>query len=333
MRIGHIIAAVAIGTGLAVIAAPAAPTAAGEPLREPFIRTIEPWFPDIVPTTPPVVELTAACVRLTPRGQLEAIFGYDNPTATSVFSPIEDDHNVILRERWPSSRDRPPEVETFGPQVTLFLPGAHPYAFAVGFRWLETVAWQVRVPSSDPDETAAWRVTVEPRLLTRCLSDVPRHFAVVQQAKVVVGPANIIGAEEGNITAYDLAMGLSEVRVACSAGGEHERTDVIAGWSPGDTNLAPLGPDDVLYVAPTAIGDFAMTRTTARAVLDVGQPVNWVGPIADVTGYCRFRDGVVASDMFWAGQPANGLVEPVIEDGAVVELGITLALPAGVRIR
>ena len=38
------------------------------------------------------------------------------------------------------------QIDDFGPQVTLFKPGNHPYAFAVRFEPYERVAWQVRVP-------------------------------------------------------------------------------------------------------------------------------------------------------------------------------------------
>jgi hypothetical protein len=70
-----------------------------------------------------------------------------------------------------------------------------------------------------------------------------------------------------------------------------------------------------------------------RAVLDVSQPVGWFGPIADVTGRCRFGRQVVRSDVFWAGLPSTGTITPTIVDGAVVDLVPTLVLPGGNRIR
>jgi hypothetical protein len=307
----------------------------------PFTRTVEPWIPGQPPSTPPVVDLTAACVRWVGGGQLEAVFGYDNPGELSVFAGLDQDPgaftggNVIVRTiyslRPPHRRE---QVEHTGPQATLFRPGHHPHVFAVRFRLNERVAWQVRIPSSDdPNVDPGWKVTVRPRLFAPCRPRVPDHFAVVQTASMVSGPANLARNEAQHITAYDLEFGVAAVRTVCSAGGTVLPFKDLVGWT-DEPNIAPLPPDEVAYVVIGANNTvFEMTRTRARAVLDVSQVVHWFGPIADVTGRCRFGRDLVRSDVFWAGEPALGTIEPTIVDGAVVELETSMVLPGGSRIR
>jgi hypothetical protein len=243
--------------------------------------------------------------------------------------------NVIVRTTF---RLRPPhrrvQVEDTGPQATLFLPGRHPHVFAVRFRLNERVAWQVRIPSSDdPNVDPGWKVTVRPRLFAPCGPRVPDHFAVVQTATMTSGPANIVRDGDQHITAYDLAFGVTGVGTVCSAGGTVLPFRDLVGWA-DEPNIAPLPPDEVAYVVLGANNTvFEMTRTHARAVLDVSQDVHWFGPIADVTGRCRFGREVVRSDVFWAGVPATGTIEPTIVNGAVVELDTSMVLPGGSRIR
>jgi hypothetical protein len=124
------------------------------------------------------------------------------------------------------------------------------------------------------------------------------------------------------------------VSTVCSAGGSVLPFTAVVGWNANQANLAPLPPGDIIETIGTAGGGlFEMTRTRERAVLDVTQKVQWFGPIADVTGRCRFGRETVKSDVFWAGIPSLGTITPVIENGAVVELLPDLVLPGGVRIR
>ncbi len=149
-RIARLLIATLLGG--TIVVAPIAPASAAP---RPFTRTVEPWIPGQPPTTPPLVNLTAACIRLVAGGQLEAVFGYDNPGTLSASVPFPQDGgvtngNVIVRDTF---RLRPPHqvttIETEGPQATQFLPGSHPHVFAVRFALNQQVAWQVRVPSSD----------------------------------------------------------------------------------------------------------------------------------------------------------------------------------------
>ncbi len=305
----------------------------------PFTRTVEPWIAGLPPSTPPVVGLTAACVRVVRGGQLEAVFGYHNRSELSVYAALDQEtgethNNVVVRKIFSL---RPPhrivQIEDTGPQATLFLPGRHPHVFAVRFRLNERVAWQVHVPSfDDPVIDPGWKVTVRPRLLAPCGRHVPDHFAVVQRASVFESPVNIVRDEDKHITAYDVEVGVSGVRTVCSAGGSPLAFKELVGWTE-EPNVAPLRRDEIVYIVVSGNTVFKMTNTHVRAVVDVSQEVHWFGPIADVTGRCRFGRDVVRSDVFWAGQPSNGLVTPTIVDGAVVDLVPSLALPGGSRIR
>jgi hypothetical protein len=153
-----------VALGIAAVAWPVVPASAGpKPVPPPsFTRIIEPADPDHPPTADPAVGLTAACVRPVDGGQLEAVFGYDNLTPASVFVPLAPDQpmpdgshpNVIFHFR----NDGAVRIEDLGPQVTLFKPGSHPYAFAVRFTAQEEVVWQVEVPADNG--SGKWSVTV-----------------------------------------------------------------------------------------------------------------------------------------------------------------------------
>jgi hypothetical protein len=179
----------------------------------------------------------------------------------------------------------------------------------------------------------AWTGSVRPRRLARCGRRVPDHFAVVQAASVSSGPANIIRDEDGGITAYDVEFGAQSVNVVCSAGGRVLPFKQVVGWTI-QPNLVPLRRGEIVEEIVISDGTrFQMSRTRVRRVVDVFEPVEWLGPIADVIGRCAFRGKVVKSEVFWAGQPANGSITPIVVDGAVVELEGSLVLPGGVRIR
>ena len=267
------------------------------------------------------------------------MFGYKNLSPFSVYIGLDPhidvpEGNVIVRE---TRRRRPPrrttEIEVRGPQATLFLPGTHRHVFAVRFKSNQTVAWRVRVPSfDDPVIDPGWKVTVEPRRHARCGRRVPDHFTVVQAAAMSSGPTNIRD-DSGGITAYDVEFGAESVNVVCSAGGRVLPFKEVVGWTI-EPNLVPLRPREIVEEIVVGNGTrFQMSKTRVRRVVDVFEPVEWFGPIADVTGRCAFRGEVVKSEVFWAGQPANGWITPVVVAGAVVRLEATAVLPGGVRIR
>jgi hypothetical protein len=294
--------------------------------------------------TPPVVDLTAACIRPVRGGQLEAVFGYDNLGPTSVLVELDPDQpqsidvdtNVVLHQTLrgqPSTRSV--QIDDLGPQVTLFKPGNHPYAFAVRFEPYERVAWQVRVPG-ERQQLDFWKVTVRPRMGTPCQPDVPDHFAVVQNVEFRVPvPVNIEIEEPLRIVAYEVEFAVRTVRSTCSAGGELLPPTVIFGWSAG-MNVEPIDPDylvdGVLDGEPKL---FEMTRVAVRPVADVFRRVVWLGPIADVTARCAFGDEIVESDVFWAELLGSGFVLPRIINGAVVDLsfGQRPTRPLGSRLR
>ena len=105
-RIARLLIATLLGG--TIVVAPIAPATAAP---RPFTRTVEPWIPGQPPTTPPLVNLTAACIRLVAGGQLEAVFGYDNPDTFSVIALFAaatvgvTNGNVIVRDTF---RLRPP---------------------------------------------------------------------------------------------------------------------------------------------------------------------------------------------------------------------------------
>jgi hypothetical protein len=322
---------------------PAEPPSTALP-RESFTRTLEPWDPAEPPLTPPAVDLTAACIRPVRGGQLEAVFGYENAGPTSVLVELDpdqsgslvEDANVVLHEAMrgqPSTRTV--KIEDLGPQVTLFKPGNHPYAFAVRFEPYERVAWQVRVPG-ERQQLDFWKVTVRPRMGTPCRRDVPEHFAVVQNVEFQFPiPVNIEIEEPRRIVAYEVEFAVRTVRTTCSAGGERLLPTVLFGWSAG-MNVRPIDPD---YFVEVVLDDvpqlLEMTPTAVRPVADVFRRVVWLGPIADVTARCAFGDEIVESNVFWAELLGSGFVIPRIVDGAVVDLsfGQRPTRPLGSRLR
>ena len=241
LRTRRLIGAVLASLLAISMTAATAGTAAAAPA--PFrTRTIEPWLPGQPPTTPPAVDLTAPCVRYVGHGELEAVFGYHNPGVYSAFTPLAADHgepgaNVIIRDPWGAA---PPAVDTTNPQVTMFLPGWHRYAFAVRFRLGDRVAWQVRLPSKDdPNLDPGWKVTVRPDLLSWCGRSVPARFAVVQAASAFLNPVDIVRDTAGNITSYDVRINIEGARTACSTGGVALPTTQVVGWTP-NPNLGPI---------------------------------------------------------------------------------------------
>ena len=313
------------------------------PPRESFTRTLEPWDPAEPPSTPPVIDLTAACIRPVRGGQLEAVFGYDSLGPTSVLvaldpdqpGSIDEDTNVVLHQTLrgqPSTRTV--QIDDLGPQVTLFKPGSHPYAFAVRFEPYERVAWQVRVPGEF--QLDFWKVTVRPLMGTPCRRDVPDHFAVVQNVEFRFPvPVNVQIEEPRRIVAYEVEFALRTVRSTCSAGGELLPPTVLFGWSAG-MNVEPIDPDyEVVGLLDGVPKLFEMTPTAVRPVADVFQRVLWLGPIADVTARCAFGDEIVESDVFWAELLGSGFVIPVTVDGVVVNLIFSQrpTRPLGSRLR
>jgi hypothetical protein len=97
------------------------------------------------------------------RGGLEAVFGYENRSGPSVLVALDPDtihdHNAnVIINVFKAGPFRAVHIEDLGPQVTLFKPGSHPHAFALRFQRSDRISWQVRVPSEDEDEAAAWRI-------------------------------------------------------------------------------------------------------------------------------------------------------------------------------
>jgi hypothetical protein len=174
----------AVGVGVAALTWLAEPAAA-TPVQT-FTRTIEPLDPANPPLSPPAFDITAACVRQVKDG-LEAVFGYENHGPTSRLVSLDpdtiynDNANVIVRII-KVGQFRAVSIEDLGPQVTLFKPGVHPYAFAVRYDASDKISWHVTVPAEGGGP--AWRESVTPIRKAECGRDVPKHFAVVQHVQL-----------------------------------------------------------------------------------------------------------------------------------------------------
>ena len=71
-----------------------------------------------------------------------------------------------------------------------------------------------------------------------------------------------------------------------------------------------------------------------RPVADIFQPVQWLGPIADVAARCQFGDRVVKSDPFWAEAAGFGEWRPQPPiDGKIFGLEGGQNAPLGSRLR
>ena len=306
--------------------------------RRPFTREVEPWIPGSPPSTPPAVKLTAACVRRVGHGELEAVFGYKNLSPLSVYAGLDPhidvpEGNVIVRDVSPAPAGRTTEIEVRRPQATLFLPGTHRHVFAVRFKANETVVWRVRVPSfDDPVIDPGWKVTVEPR----------RHDAV--RAAGARSLHRRAGRRRDRWADQHTGRQRWHHRVRRRVRRRVRERRLQRRWESASLQRGRRVDDRTQSGAAAAARDrrrdrrrkrprFQMSRTRVRRVVDVFEPVEWFGPIADVTGRCAFRGEVVKSEVFWAGQPANGSITPVVVAGAVVRLEATAVLPGGVRIR
>jgi hypothetical protein len=111
---------------------------------------------------------------------------------------------------------------------------------------------------------------------------------------------------------------------------------VVQGW-PADINLQPIVPDyQVTISRPGGEYVFDMTRTVVRPVpvLNILQPVEWLGPIADVSARCQFGDKVLTGDPFWAELDGGGFIKPHDPiDGKFFEFDISQNSPVGSRLR
>ena len=143
--------ALAMAVGLltmAVVSSPAGATptasAGSQLVHRGYTRTIEPFYPGHEATSPPSVLPTVACVRRVGRGQLEAVFGWDNPGPLSQEAPLDYGLNEILHRKGDTTTD-----QSDGPQAEEFLPGHHPYAWALRFPAGEVPSWQLVVPPLD----------------------------------------------------------------------------------------------------------------------------------------------------------------------------------------
>jgi len=333
---------ISLAVGLAAAAALtwSAETTSAAPAAA-YTLTIQP-DPSNPPSSPPAFSLTAACVRKVKDG-LEAVFGYENPGPLSRLVSLDpdtifnDNANVILRiiKVGPGRAAR---IEDLGPQVTLFKPGVHPYEFAVRYDASDKISWHVRVPESGGG-FGTWLEAVSPVEKAECGRDVPNHFAVVQHVQLAMpGPVNIEEGPEGEILGYDIQAGVQSMRATCSTGGQLIEPEVFQGW-PAFVNLVDLEETEAPYQVVIerdggGIYVFDMSPTLVRPVDDIFQPVQWLGPIADVAARCQFGDKVVKSDPFWAEAAGFGEWRPQpLIDGKIFGLEGGQNAPLGSRLR
>ena len=304
--------------------------------RRSFVREVEPWIPGSPPSTPPAVKLTAACVRRVGGGELEAVFGYKNLSPLSVYAGLDPhvdipEGNVIVREtRRRRGPHRTAEIEVRGPQATLFLPGTHRHVFAVRFKSNQTVAWRVRVPSfDDPVIDPGWKVTVEPRRHARCAAAGARPLHRRAGRRDELWADQRPGRQRWHHRVRRrVRRPVRERRLQR----RWESSSLQRGRRVDDRTesgaTAASARSSKRSSSETARGSRCRKRAYGR-VVDVFEPVEWFGPIADVTGRCAFRGEVVKSEVFWAGQPATGSITPVVVAGAVVRLEATAVLREG----
>jgi len=327
-------AAAAATTGSAAAAA-----ARSGPTDRAFTRTIEPFYPASPPASPPGVLPRVACVRPAGPGRIEAVFGYDNVGTLSQDAPIGDGtpfsaYNQILHRVGDVTT-----VQDQGPQVTQFRPGGHPYAFSLTFPIGEVPSWKVAVHPADPaDEFNLWWVTVTPTFRKACGPRVPKHFSVVQLARVGVSPTSVTYDPAGNAIGYDVTADMRDVATVCSDGGTVEPYRFIVGWNVADSNLVPQSRRQVIRTATYWAGTpneshWQYTRTNERKVVDPSQQTYVIGPSVDLTGACSFPDGSSARSItYWVDPPMATDIRIVDVDGiATIQVGSVL--PGGVRTR
>jgi hypothetical protein len=330
---------ISLAVGLAAAAAltsSAAPASAAP--ASTYTLTIQP-DPANPPSSPPAFTLTAACVRKV-KGGLEAVFGYDNPGELSRLVSLDpdtirnDNANVIVTIIR-AGQVRAIRIEDLGPQVTLFKPGVHPYEFAVRYDASDKISWHVRVPESGGG-FGIWLESVRPVEKAQCGRDVPNHFAVVQDIQLQMpGPVITDEGPDGEILGYDIQAGVRSMRATCSAGGQLIQPEVFQGW-PAFVNLEPIEAEYQVAIERDGGGIyvFDMSPTLQRPVADIFQPVQWLGPIADVAARCQFGDQVVKSDPFWAEAAGFGEWRPQpLIDGKIFGLEGGQSAPLGSRLR
>jgi hypothetical protein len=124
------------------------------------------------------------------------------------------------------------------------------------------------------------------------------------------------------------------MRATCSTGGQLIEPEIFQGW-PAVVNLERIEPSYTVEVLrDTGTYVFQMSPTVVRPVASIFQPVQWLGPIADVSARCRFGDKVVRSDTFWAEAAGFGEWapdEPI--DGKIFGLHGGQNAPVGSRLR
>ena len=324
---------------MAVVSSPAdaAPTASAAPhsVHRAYTRTIEPFYPGHEATSPPSVLPTVACVRRVGRGQLEAVFGWDNPGPLSQEAPLDYGLNEILHRKGDTTTD-----QSDGPQAEEFLPGHHPYAWALRFAAGEVPSWQLVIPPLDQTQSIfLWSVTVTPTFRTWCGPDVPRHFAAVQSALTGMQVVDKVRDADGNVVSYRLAADLAPVTTVCSPGGTPLPAVSVMGWSLQDQNLVPLRHRDVIRTVQQGIGTWAgglvqKTFVTMRSVVDPQVRVHLYGPSRDVYGACRFRDGSVARALvYWSTPEVYSEFYLASRDGGPVDVQFESVAPGGTRLR
>ena len=307
--------AIALASGIAAAApagaaAPGDGTTSGHPPTEhrAYTRTVEPYYVGHVAATPPSVLPTVTCVRSVGPGQLEVVFGYQNVTTKSqearIDPTIDPSFNHIAHRQGDTTT-----IQDYGPQATEFLPGNHPYAFALRIPKGEVPSWEIVVPPTDPAESFnLWSISVTPTFNKWCGSRVPRHFATIQSAGIGAGETDKVRDADGNVTDYKLTASFAPVVTACSEGGTPIEADSIVGWSLDDANLVPLDKRDVIRTVHEGIGtllDSAVqkTRVLVRSVADPSQHVHLYAPSRDVYGGCSFPDGTTAKALVYWDTP------------------------------
>lgn len=244
-----------------------------------------PYFSD-EPGDPPVVLPIVTCIRRLSGDVLEAVFGYRNTANLSVVAPLDGLSNTVTGGL-SGGQARP----------TQLLPGRHPHTFSVRYRADSPPTWTFLSPDSvDVNHPAMWIVSITPTGAPPCNRHVPTRFANVQWAQTGFGFANIRRKNDGDtsyITAYDVQLAPTTIRVGCTGDGDGRLDDVLYGWGLS-SNVGPVDDDHAIEVL-RGTNTFLVTTDNDRPVIDAGAEVTMSEMSNDISASCVYSHGPVVS--------------------------------------
>ncbi len=263
--------------------------------RGPSEPVIVPYYPDEEPDFSPVVVPILTCVRRAPGGMREVVFGYENREGVSVLAELDGLSNLATGG-----------ISGYQARPTQFLPGRHPYSFSVRYSPNDPPTWTILSPDRvDVTFPKIWSVSITPSSgwskEPRCGENVPRRFANVQWAQTGFGVANIVRRNDDGtsyITAYDVQLAPTTIRVGCTDDGDGRLDDVLYGWGLS-TNVGPVDDNHATEVH-RGTNTFLVTIDNDRPVIDAGADVTMSEMSNDISASCVYSDGrAVSAPVYW----------------------------------